>query len=1188
MKEETEEETNPMEKTGFLCFPVETSLFLSFPVATRAIIAQNTCEFLLRDSTPHNLIQNEQHVEMIMESVGPAFSLPMDHSMIIKSCTELYRRWLVDFNPEPIQNRKDQVTIRIYQQFAMLFEMRDNVSPIQLDTHVELCHNVLEIILKSVHVPGVMNVGIWEELLKMLLRISDSLLRGTTQLGTKLAPFLLKTVFEIWLRSHTKNEMLWKEFKETLQGWRHRLPVIAQWNATTLGLTMRMLRLTYGSEEGSQFVDIKIDTLSRIQLEDGYVFFAWHRMIDIIGDFESIQQPINYLEGIRGVHSLMNEFLAIKNVPTGAIPPSGNTILSIVGPFLLRSINVQKNEVAFDRGVAEAVVALIRLFSVRKDFTGLYLASFYRGISETISKNNYLMDVILTNCTEFFQLELPGSHILIPVFLKSVAYVLQPPTKTSASKTMVKSGSSGQVGESSSSTSQKDLHKFVKPVSKQLPGISSSLAGLRKACIRILGYLASTSHYYESIFFSNQSSDSSLVSKYSEISQALESSIFLDALHSEENPQNCQMILWTCFTYISECITTEKTFPGAFIEDLLIYSTSNLVPENVAITAIKVITAFANLNEKFRTDKKPISVTVVGTLTRFIEFSFINSQKVATGMNYGEDFIVAIYACISAWLVKDQRVIMQPEELRKLFIVAQLSEMVDSRTARTKTISEHSSSSENVGISSRASVSLNPASVNLPGNNPSVTGSAGKDKIFGSKVSQSSSFLMWLLLERVDCFPSPMGPSLSSNTLDEHRILSEIMGSKQKSNFITINFDQNVLSFIRNPKPEMLGKPNLIVSIRNAFGKSFWNVTLDYPKFNEPAPEKYAGSSTNSLLKSPSLGGFSNESDEESQKELNQLNELLVATEKRKQEMILQKTSERLQKEINFLNQENYGLNKDIYCKRPPRPNNDESPESISSSRIFLNQFGFLSLSNCSRVHSMQNLNKEIWDPITLKPLDQSQERERHTASILYVGKGSQDGLETRYDETSDDFQFMVGQVGWMTKLGGHKGFKGMLKSEEWAPYYAEVDYELIFYVGPLIPKGATEESVSASRQGILASSPILIIWSEDPVCQAVKSFKNEVIIVVHPLKNGLYHIRTHGSGANVAIGPLIGDIAVTRDRLPSLLRQTAVNANRTFKEANSKPFVQRRIILDSIITDSKVEEPGYRFLPQFFRSNQL
>lgn len=126
---------------------------------------------------------------------------------------------------------------------------------------------VLEIIIQTCQVKGTRFTNdIWEELLLILLGVTDSLLRWGKEnldkhganLGHKLSPILLRVLFEVWLRSETMNSLLWKRLYELFEGWRHKHAVILQWNATVIALTNRVIRILYGKEEGTDVVSVSL------------------------------------------------------------------------------------------------------------------------------------------------------------------------------------------------------------------------------------------------------------------------------------------------------------------------------------------------------------------------------------------------------------------------------------------------------------------------------------------------------------------------------------------------------------------------------------------------------------------------------------------------------------------------------------------------------------------------------------------------------------------------------------------------------------------------------------------------------------------------------------------------------------------------------------------------------------------
>ncbi len=61
-------------------------------------------------------------------------------------------------------------------------------------------------------------------------------------------------LFESFLRSSSRNDSLWDGLKILLEDWRHRRPMVLQWNAMCAGLLARVLRIIYGISAGSEAV----------------------------------------------------------------------------------------------------------------------------------------------------------------------------------------------------------------------------------------------------------------------------------------------------------------------------------------------------------------------------------------------------------------------------------------------------------------------------------------------------------------------------------------------------------------------------------------------------------------------------------------------------------------------------------------------------------------------------------------------------------------------------------------------------------------------------------------------------------------------------------------------------------------------------------------------------------------------
>src|SRR5689334_8609347 len=124
---------------------------------------------------------------------------------------------------------------------------------------------------------------------------------------------------------------------------------------------------------------------------------------------------------MRGINVVSDQFLAVKNSVAKA--PDGNTILSILGPFLFEAVNLDDQAGAYDRGKAQAFVTMARIFYAKSrttEFHPTYLACFYRGIEFCLKRNNYMMSVVLNNSFNFFQNEFKGSKMVVPSYLAAI------------------------------------------------------------------------------------------------------------------------------------------------------------------------------------------------------------------------------------------------------------------------------------------------------------------------------------------------------------------------------------------------------------------------------------------------------------------------------------------------------------------------------------------------------------------------------------------------------------------------------------------------------------------------------------------------------------------------------------------------------------------------------------------------
>lgn len=147
----------------FFLIYTEEGIFLIFPQSTRRVVASELVKALLSKSTSSSTVSTSVHVRIILESLGQAFSLPLEDAMIIDSCLELYKRWILEEHarPEPISNDYQFFVREMLKHMSKVFEIRPGqldpfdsklsgstkefVLPDHINTHVKLCNEVLDI-----------------------------------------------------------------------------------------------------------------------------------------------------------------------------------------------------------------------------------------------------------------------------------------------------------------------------------------------------------------------------------------------------------------------------------------------------------------------------------------------------------------------------------------------------------------------------------------------------------------------------------------------------------------------------------------------------------------------------------------------------------------------------------------------------------------------------------------------------------------------------------------------------------------------------------------------------------------------------------------------------------------------------------------------------------------------------------
>ncbi|KAF9582106.1 hypothetical protein BGW38_000639 [Lunasporangiospora selenospora] len=327
------------------------------------------------------------HMRWAMEVLGQGFALPLEELSIAQETTQLYSQWLFEPQMRPQAFREATGTAdeqalyqTIFHHYSLLFQVRSGVAlspqPPQLQyhrhstmpfsgvhsssgssssthstpppqvalgvliqRHIELCKKVLTVLTMAGRQLGSsFSDETWEVLLKVVLGITDSLLREHTasphippspplspehvKMSDDLCEHLLRVLFELWLRSNIRQVPMWDILKQCFNGWTHRLPVLHQWAASALGLCQRVVRLLYGPGQGTDLVNLAVGGYNiGLDLQADFALYAWHRMIYLLRS-PAMLSSTNCLAAVNGMGKMVETFLLVGASNPSAIPGS--------------------------------------------------------------------------------------------------------------------------------------------------------------------------------------------------------------------------------------------------------------------------------------------------------------------------------------------------------------------------------------------------------------------------------------------------------------------------------------------------------------------------------------------------------------------------------------------------------------------------------------------------------------------------------------------------------------------------------------------------------------------------------------------------------------------------------------------------------------------------------------------------
>ncbi|XP_053681027.1 probable Rho GTPase-activating protein CG5521 [Anopheles nili] len=267
---------------------------------------------------------------------------------------------------------------------------------------------------------------------------------------------------------------------------------------------------------------------------------------------------------------------------------------------------------------------------------------------------------------------------------------------------------------------------------------------------------------------------------------------------------------------------------------------------------------------------------------------------------------------------------------------------------------------------------------------------------------------------------------------------------------------------------------------------------------------------------------------------------------------------------------------------------NDAAMKPFQLGRILFNQLGLAGWERRKRTHLLQRTDKLLRE---LRNLDNQKCRETHKMAVIYVANGQEDkGSILRNACGSSTYEMFVSALGWEVELESHIGFLGGLPRQgcgQTAPYYATPFLEVIYHVSTRMPSDTPEAILNKTRH--LGNDEVHIVWSEhnrDYRRDILPTEFCDVLIVIYPLKSGLFRVTVNKKPDVPWFGPLSDEMVVGGACLASLVRASAINASRAKRSSLSlyqQYYEERNRSIDTVALRHRENSTFEEFTARIF-----
>lgn len=277
-----------------------------------------------------------------------------------------------------------------------------------------------------------------------------------------------------------------------------------------------------------------------------------------------------------------------------------------------------------------------------------------------------------------------------------------------------------------------------------------------------------------------------------------------------------------------------------------------------------------------------------------------------------------------------------------------------------------------------------------------------------------------------------------------------------------------------------------------------------------------------------------------------------------------------------------YASSSSVACE-PPQPATLLSRTHLTKN--FLKQFGFLNASKYSNFTLLDTETARF--KRLIKQFDTATYGHEITKiGLVYVKDGQENERSMLRNEEGDAsrlyHEFLLGMA-TVVPIARHCGYVGGLDRSgsvgTTLPYWRCAQTELVVHEVTRMPTVHKDPQQILKKRHV-GNDIIHLIWSEhcrDYKPQTIVSQFNDAHIMIFPLPNGLYRIRVAQKREVAPFGPLIHNMAVPKELLSLLARQTAVTANSVVRFSHEQymgQYASRMKALCEIV--GKNVKPGY------------